>query len=148
MAISLRSFGGTSPGVIEEFERRNDLPLAKDYRRFLIEHNGGLLEQAACFVKGPNQEVLVQTLLGVGRTRDFDLQGWLEEYRAEMPPGFLVVAVGAGTMLFILGTGAAGAGVYCWDHAHAFEGSSEESGNTYEVAATFTEFLDSLVPVH
>ena len=147
MATDLRSFGGTSPAAVEAFERRNGLALPEDYRGFLIKHNGALVGPAACFVNGPDQEVLVQVLLGLGREADFDLQGWLDEYRDEMPAGFLIVAVGAGTMLFILGAGAAGGGVYCWDHAHAFEGSSEEDGNTYWVAATFAGFVDALVAV-
>ena len=53
-------------------------------------------------------------------------------------------------MMFILvpAQGADPAGVYCWDHAHVFPGSSEERGNTYFVAPTFGAFLDSLAPIH
>ena len=66
-----------------------------------------------------------------------------------MPAGSLITADGAG-MLFILVPAEAGdtAGVYCWDHAHQFDGSSEEGGNTYFVAPTFGAFLDALTPVH
>jgi hypothetical protein len=64
-----------------------------------------------------------------------------------MPAGSLIVATGAGAMLFILVPDPADAGVYCWDHAHNLTGSSEENGNTYFVAPTFADFLNSLAPV-
>ena len=146
MAVAFQSFGGTTPGAVNAFECHNRLTLPDDYRRFLLKHNGGVLDPAACLVKGPDQEVLVQTLLGLERSRDFDLHHWLEEYRDDMPPGFLIVAIGA-PALFILSTAGPDVGVHCWDHAHAFDGSSEEDGNTFPVAASFTEFMDSLVTV-
>lgn len=140
----LRSFGGTSPSVIDAFERLNNVVLPADYKAFLIEHNGRHLTAMACTVKGLNQQVLVEVLLGIGQQQDFDLQWWCDEYSEEMPSGFVVIALGA-TGMYILGTGEP-TGVYFWDDAHSFRTSSEE-GNTYRVAATFTEFLGSLVPV-
>lgn len=61
-----------------------------------------------------------------------------------MPADCIIAALGAGTFLFILKTGGEARGVYCWDHAHMFRESSEDQGNTYFVAPTFREFLDSL----
>lgn len=145
---NLRSFGGTTAAAVDAFERANGLTLPADYREFLTRHNGGFPDPAAaCVIPKQGQSVIVQTLLGLGREREFDLQGWHDEYGDEMPPGSLIVAVGAGAMLFILVPGAADAGVYCWDHAHNFAGSSEEDGNTYFVAPTFAAFLASLVAV-
>jgi len=142
-----KSFGGVVQRDVGAFKQRNNLKLPVDYEQFLVQHNGGLLPPVSCFVPGPNQDVLVAVLFGVNLARDFDLDGWLDEYRDEMLPGFLILGAGAGTMLFILGTDGADAGVYCWDHAHAPEGSSEADGNTFRVADTFTEFLNALTPL-
>lgn len=109
--------------------------------------NGGQLDSMVCFVADLNDGVLVEILLGVGQSeRAFDSEYWLGQYRPEMPTGFLVIGLGA-TGMFILGTEETSAGVYFWDDAHAFTGSSEEGGNTYLVAKTFTEFIESLRPV-
>lgn len=140
------SFGGIDASRIEAFEARNNLALPNDYKDFLITDNGGQLFPLGCRVSSINQNVLVEILLGVDQEREFDLQGWLDEYSREMPPGFLVFALGAGSMLFTLGTQGTDSGVYLWDHAHRFAGSSEETGNTYKLATTFTEFLDLLLP--
>ena len=100
--MNIQSFGGTRGGAVRTFELQNRVSLPEDYRAFLLEHNGGLLEQMVCFVPGPNQAVLLQVLLGVGCKSDFDLATWNSEYRDEMPADFLVIAIGAGAMLFIL----------------------------------------------
>lgn len=141
-----RSFGGIAESAIQAFEQRNGLSLPEDYRRFLRQQNGGLPDSLACFIKGPDQSVLIQALPGVDQDRDFDLQEWHDEYRDEMPPGFLIVALGSATFL-ILGTREDSRGVYCWDHAHVFAGSSEEDGNTFHIASSFTEFWNSLTPL-
>ena len=146
MRMILESFGDADPEMVYDLEQRNGLALPEDYKQFLLQHNGERLVRTACFIKQVNQSVLVEILLGVNQSRDFDVGGWLDEYRAEMPSGFLIVGLGA-TGMFILGTRAACSGVYFWDHAHMFRGSCEEEGNTYRVAATFTEFLDMLKPI-
>lgn len=143
--VKITGLGKSTDEIVRSFEDRNRMRLPGDYRKFLLDYNGGLVESGCCNVQGVGQDVLVQVLLGVGLARDFDLQGWLSEYREEMPPSALVIAVGA-TGLFILVTEGVHAGVHFWDHAHAFD-ASLEGGNTYPVAATFAEFVDGLHPV-
>jgi hypothetical protein len=144
--VRIKGFGNTSEEIIAAFEERNQVRLPVDYRQFLLENNGGLVEAGCCHVQGAEQDVLVQALLGLGQARDFDLQGWLMEYRDEMPRGSVIIAVGA-TGLFILVADAAPAGVHFWDHEHTFDASSTDGGNTYKVAATFTEFINGLRPI-
>jgi hypothetical protein len=146
---NLKSFGGTTAAAVEAFGRDNGLRLPPDYVEFLVRHNGGVPDPAAaCFVPGRGEGVIIEAFFGVGLNRAFDLQYLLDEYRDEMPAGSLIVAGGAG-MLFVLvpAEGGDDAGVYCWDHAHQFPGSSEEGGNTYFVAPTFVAFFGALTPV-
>ncbi len=147
MLTTLKSFGGASTSTVEAFERRNQLVLPSDYKEFFIQNNGGQLDSMACFVKDLNEGILVEIFLGIDQQeRTFNSEFWLNKFGPEMPTGFLVIALGA-TGMFILGTEGPSAGVYFWDDAHAFKGSSEEGGNTYRLTKTFTEFLDSLKPV-
>ena len=146
---NLRSFGGTTAEAVQAFAHDSGLTLPPDYVEFLVRHNGGVPDPAvSCFVPGPGEHVLIEAFFGVGRGRDFGLESWLDEYHDEMPAGSLIVADGAG-MLFILVPAERGddAGVYCWDHAHQFPGSSEEGGNTYFVAPSFGAFFEKLAPI-
>ena len=46
--------------------------------------------------------------------------------------------------MFILGTTVDLKGIYLWDHQHRYTGSSEENGNTFFIAETFSEWIQSL----
>jgi hypothetical protein len=74
----------------------------------------------------------------------FDLQECIDEFRDEMPKGALIIGSDPGAAMFILGTSPPLVGVYFWDHQHRFTGSSEESGNTFKLAPTFTAWLEKL----
>lgn len=147
MELFLKPFGAGEATTVEAFEQRNQLVLPDDYKEFLIQSNGGQLDGMACFVKAINDSVLVDVLLGIDQEeQSLSSDFWLDRFRNEMPAGFVVIGLGA-TGMFILGTKGPNVGVYFWDDAHTFAGSSKEGGNTYKVAETFREFLASLQPV-
>jgi len=137
------SFGGTTALAVDAFEERNRIRLPADYRELLIIHNGGRPVPSVCVVPELGEALRVDMLFGLGHVPSLDLDSWYKEYRSEMPPGFLVIG-GVGPILFILGTQKPDIGVFCWDHSHVLSGSSEEAGNTYRIASTFTEFVNSL----
>ena len=147
MLSFLKPFGAGDAVAVEAFERRNQLVLPDDYKEFLIQNNGGQLDGKVCFVEDLNDSVLVDVLLGIDQQeQSLSSDFWLSRFRREMPTGFVVIGLDA-TGMFILGTKEPDVGVYFWDDAHAFGGSSEEGGNTYRVAGTFGEFLGSLKSV-
>lgn len=148
MLTTIKPFGKISSTVVEAFERCNQLILPDDYKKFLISSNGGLVELMTCYIEKLNESVLLEVLLGIDQQeRSFNMGFWLNRFHDEMPKGFIVIGLGS-TGMFILGTDdkREDLGVYFWDDAHAFKGSSE-GGNTYRVAKSFTEFLGSLKPL-
>jgi hypothetical protein len=129
---------------IQAFERRNCLTLPADYRQFLLSHNGGMPRPSCSWIPTIRKEVIVDVLYGIADSKDLDLQECIDEFRDEMPKGALIIGSDPGAAMFILGTSPPLVGVYFWDHQHRFTGSSEESGNTFKLAPTFTAWLEKL----
>jgi hypothetical protein len=129
---------------LTEFAQKNHLRLPEDYRDFLVRFDGGAPHPKASWVATLKDYVLVDYLFGITRSRPLNLQFWLDEYRDEMPPGFLIVGKDPGGAFFILDAGEAQTGVYLWDHQHRYPGSSEEDGNTFLLAGAFSTWINSL----
>ena len=145
MATTFKTSGvNFSDAALRAFELNNDLNLPGDYRDFLVRHNGRCPSPNACWVAGIKDFVLVDELYGITRDDKSDLQFWIEEYGDEMPKGSVIVGGDPGGAMFILGTLAGSKGVYLWDHQHRYTGSSEENGNTFFIAETFTTWIQTL----
>ena len=129
---------------IAAFEQKYRLTLAPDYREFLLRHNGGCPQPDACWIPDQEEFVLVSALYGLGRPEELDLAFWHAEFGDEMPADFVILGEDPGGAMFIFGPGEENTGVFFWDHQHNFADSSEDAGNTYFLAETFTAWLDSL----
>jgi hypothetical protein len=140
---------GSNPNeeALKAFEANNALNLPLDYRDFLVGHNGGCPSPNACWVEDIDDFVLVDELYGIAREDASDLQFWIEEYGDEMPEGSVIVGGDPGGAMFILGTTVGFSGIYLWDHQHRYLGSSEESGNTFFIAETFSTWIHALQEV-
>jgi hypothetical protein len=143
----MQPFGKLTSDDLASFEQRNCLVLPTDYREFLIKNNGGKPGPLASRVSALNEMVMIDAFLGLTGLRGLDIQRRLDEYRDEIPPGFLIIAKDPRGNFFILGTRKSDPGVFYWDHTHAFKRSSQEGGNTYLIAKSFKEFFDALLPV-
>jgi hypothetical protein len=140
------ALGHAPSAAIAQFEQTYGLRLPQDYRRFLSNHNGGHPSDPRFCITSLGEEALVHYFFGLDTPDIRGLRGWLDEYGREMPPGFLIIGGDPGANFIIMGTETSEApGVYYWDHCYFFEASSDEE-NTYFLAASFTEFLDGLMP--
>jgi SMI1/KNR4 family protein SUKH-1 len=128
---------------IRAFEQRNGLTLPEDYRQFLLRHNGGRPEPAGSVIPELKEPILVGDFFGLTEDGSLSLQSYLDEYRDEMPDGWMVIATDPGAAFFVLGTRPPHVGVYFWDHQHFFSSSSEEE-NAYRLADSFQSWIDSL----
>ena len=142
-----RSFGTSSLESISKFEKKFDVVLPEDYKVFLLEHNGGVLDPNGCFIKGPDQFVPIGLLFGLleKKTRGFDLVHWAEEHLGDFPKGVVPIGGDCYANVIILGTSnAEHKGVFYYDGRPIFRETSED-GNTYQVSESFTEFMSNLV---
>lgn len=139
-----RSGGNLAEKELKAFELDNAINLPSDYRDFLRCHNGGCPSPNACWVDDIDDFVLVSELYGISLGGSSDLQLWISEYGEEMPEKSVVIGEDPGGAMFILGTTPDFKGVYLWDHQHRYTGSSEENGNTFLLAETFSAWLRTL----
>ncbi len=122
------------------------LPVA--YRVFLLRNNGGRPQPNAFPIDNNPADThgLVQAFLCIKEGDIYNLGTYVRRYRDRVPSGLLPIAVDPGGNLICLATSGVRAGkVYFWDHEEeANEGETPGYNNTYLIANSFDEFLNSL----
>lgn len=129
-------------------EARIGVRLPDDYRRFLLEHNGGE-PTPRCFRfadrTGPHTDGAVRAFAGIGSGDSYD---WDRLYRTfaaagRVPPDVVPIAKDSfGNLVCIVVRGAHRGTVYFWDHELETDPASYE--NMDRVADSFTAFLACL----
>jgi len=143
--INITSYGQAQESDLEAFEQKLGFPLPTDYRTFLENHNGGRVNSQTFFVEDLGESVLLRAFFGIKNpVETLNLDFWLNEYKDEIQETALIIGKEPGGGLILYITAGDEKGVYFWDHGHFFSESSEDDGNTYFLANTFTEFCDSL----
>lgn len=146
--IDFTSWGPIDEATVVAFEQEIGFPLPADYRTFIKEHNGCRFNDKVFFVKGLEQDIMLHVFYGITneRSRSLTLRYWLNEYGEDIENQTLLFGSdpGGGFLMYI--TTGEDKGIYYWDHAHFFETSTEEDGNTYFVAESFADFSSKLRP--
>ena len=127
---------------IAKFEGRLGRMLPEDYRAFLLEHNGGVPEWQDFFISDCNATVIVSRLFGLDRPSS-DIEKWTEELKHSLSEELIVIGFDPGGNRLLLDL--SDSTVWYWDSARHFPCSSDEE-NTYEVASSFTDFINQLAP--
>ncbi|UYZ64659.1 SMI1/KNR4 family protein [Hymenobacter weizhouensis] len=141
------SWGKNEESAISELEQQLGFSLPADYRSFLIENNGGRVDDDRFFVEGLGQHVMMDVFYGVThRNRALTLSYWAKDYGDELQEKTVIIGTDPGGGMITYITSGEDKGVYYWDHAHFFEESTEEDGNTYYVADSFADFCAKLTP--
>lgn len=111
------------------------LPL--EYRKFLLEHNGG--EPTSSFFnfkeKGEDGSD-VRAFLSLYPTKDTNLLAHIKTFKDRYPRGFFPIGFDSfGNLILIAVTGQERGGIYFWDH---------ENENTALLADNFDQFISEL----
>ena len=148
--MNITPWGENSKELVLSFEQQIGFALPEDYRQFLIKNNGAVVNQQAFFVKDLGQEVLLDVMYGLtnANARSLTLAYWLKEYEGEIGEKELVIGSDPGGHQILFITSGADKGVYYWDTNHFFAQSSKEEGDTYFLAASFSEFCELLTDYH
>ncbi len=128
-----------------EQELRAELP--RDYRSFLLAHNGGTPDPDVFIIGGdPEDEDVVSQFLGIQQGEYEDLFNLLGVFRGRIPDNLLPVARDPfGNLICLSITGENRGKVYFWDHEEeAMEGEVPDYRNVSWIADSFKSFLDSL----
>jgi hypothetical protein len=139
------SFGTVSAQKISALEKRLGVKFPADYKRFLRSTNGGCPEPN-CFTVPDRGDALVGILYGIRNERDScDLEYEQEQATLwdPLPKGLVAIGNDPGGCLLLLSTVGKNPGrVFFWDRKGFWV--RKDGHNTFPVAASFAEFLDSL----
>lgn len=139
-------FGGLSPSRLREFERKHALCLPEDYRRFLLEHNGGAPSPNTIDFEedGKPTSSDVQFIYGLHDGEDWARIEWhLESLAGRMvEEGLPIAGDSAGNEYLLITQGEREGQICFWDHERETDPPSDRSMSI--VAASFTEFAAKL----
>lgn len=136
------SNGKSSKENVVAFECEIKFRLPEDYKRFLIDTNGGVLQHALISPTKPGQ-LLIDCLFGLCEKSQLDLRFWLNEFRGDLPEKSLIIGSDAGGGFLLLCIEEDFAGVYYYDHSYLFSPSTDDE-NTYLIYSSFSELLFEL----
>ena len=139
-----RNFGNLSDTQIAELENRLNVTLPDDYKRFLSQTNGGVIDLDTNFlihIDDINEEASVDVLFGLTPQNSVtDLLYWNDTYGDDMFEDSIIIGTSLENGFIVLICSEEDPGVYYWDDTYHFEQSDDES-NTYFITDTFTDFL-------
>ena len=139
MAVGyLRREPPASPELIARLEAQLGHPLPDDYRGYLLQQDGGRLN---------NNDQAVNTVFGLGDVPDWaSMWGVLETYRDRVPGWLLPVADDDTGNLYVVSLRPSDLGtVWFWDHEEeADEGEPPTEDNIQYRSGSMTGFLEGL----
>ncbi|MBC2160078.1 SMI1/KNR4 family protein [Listeria booriae] len=129
--------------AIEDFEQRYNLKLAEDYKKFLLDFNGGYADPNVFKISEEQGESALNTLYGLGIDDEYDeLESIYESLDGIIPSGFISIADDSGGNQICLGLDDDYFGkVFVWIHDMEIE---EDMDNMFLLADDFKLFLDEL----
>lgn len=136
---------------IGRIEQELGYVLPREYRSFLLAHNGGQAVEGVFPIHDPPHDYhgLLDQFMCISPGDPYNLLDWVSDYTERLPPNLLPVAVDqAGNLITLSVAGPNTGKVYFWDHE--LEASQDETPtcvNVYPVADSFQAFLNSLRPI-
>ncbi|MBC2328034.1 SMI1/KNR4 family protein [Listeria booriae] len=142
--VSIESSNKKATSVaIEDFEQRYNLKLAEDYKKFLLDFNGGYADPNVFKISEEQGKSALNTLYGLGIDDEYDeLASVYESLDGIIPSGFISIADDSGGNQICLGVDDDYFGkIFVWMHDMEIE---EDMDNMFLLAADFKLFLDNL----
>jgi hypothetical protein len=144
MPTFARSFAPITSKKLADFEQRTRLCLPQDYQHFLLGTNGGIPSPNS-FLVPECGEAIADILYGLSNPTapcDLDYELAQSQLYDPLPEGFLPIGRDPGGNTLLLATcGEYEGQVFFWDRGGLWR---RDGQNTFFVASSFTEFLNSL----
>jgi hypothetical protein len=131
---------------LQQFESTLPAPFTDDYRKFLLNFNGGRPEANVFDIPGFGQAGVSEFFGILTEKEDGDLRAESLRMKARIPSEMLAVADAEGGNLLLLAlTGPDRGAVYLWDHEfEAEEGETPRRDTIHIVAKSFQTFFAAL----
>ena len=132
--------------AIGKIEARVGAPLPSDYRRFLLQSNGGVPTPDVIDVEGlPGSPTDVQVFFGIGRSVESSCLDWnLATLAGRLEAGLLPIACDSGGNVFCLSLRQPELGSVLYCDLQAVFGDLKASPELFHVSSSFRSFMDKL----
>ena len=145
--MKLDRFGFANEEAISILENKFEVVLPEDYKRFLLQENGGrntaYKYKNLVRISQISEEINIDVMFGVETNiKNADIEQWTSEYRDDLFPNSIIIGdtIQHGFIVFWL-SNEENRGIYYYDDTYNLEASSDEN-NAYFLVRTFTEFLE------
>ena len=146
MTMKLDRFGFANEEAISILENKFEVVLPEDYKRFLLQENGGrntaYKYKNLVRISQISEEINIDVMFGVETNiKNADIEQWTSEYRDDLFPNSIIIgdAIQHGFIVFWL-SNEENRGIYYYDDTYEFESSTDDV-NAYFLANSFSEFL-------
>ncbi|MDF7669754.1 SMI1/KNR4 family protein [Orbaceae bacterium ESL0721] len=141
---NINAIGTLSNRDIEHIENELKISFPDDYKQFLVNYNGGsveLNESNQLAIDGLSEKVTIDVLYGINTGYDnANIDFWTDKLKEDLLPETIIIGDSIMHGFFVMICSGELKGIYYWDDTYYFETSNDE-GNTYWIASTFTEFM-------
>ncbi|MCV9934089.1 SMI1/KNR4 family protein [Flavobacterium sp. LS1R47] len=142
--MKINSYGIGNIENIKKIEEEFGINLPEDYKIFLINNNGGEVDDAYFYVNDISQKIMMGLFYGVDLEKNAaNIIKINKEYEDDILDNSLLIGGDAGGGWILLVFDGESDGIWYYDHSYFFEESTDEL-NTYFICDTFTEFLEML----
>ena len=146
MIMKLDRFGFANEEAISILENKFEVVLPEDYKRFLLQENGGrntaYKYKNLVRISQISEEINIDVMFGVETNiKNADIEQWTSEYRDDLFPNSIIIGdtIQHGFIVFWL-SNEENRGIYYYDDTYEFESSTDDV-NAYFLANSFSEFL-------
>ena len=144
--MKLDRFGFANEEAISILENKYKVVLPEDYKRFLLQENGGrntaYKYKNLVRISQISEEINIYVMFGVETNmKNADIEQWTSEYRDDLFPNSIIIGdtIQHGFIVFWL-SNEENRGIYYYDDTYEFESSTDDV-NAYFLANSFSEFL-------
>lgn len=144
--MKLDRFGFANEEAISILENKFEVVLPEDYKRFLLQENGGrntaYKYKNLIRISQISEEINIDVMFGVETNmKNADIEQWTSEYRDDLFPNSIIIGdtIQHGFIVFWLSNDE-NRGIYYYDDTYEFESSTDDV-NAYFLANSFSEFL-------
>ena len=144
--MKLDRFGFANEEAISILENKFEVVLPEDYKRFLLQENGGrntaYKYKNLVRISQISEEINIDVMFGVETNiKNADIEQWTSEYRDDLFPNSIIIwdTIQHGFIVFWL-SNEENRGIYYYDDTYEFESSTDDV-NAYFLANSFSEFL-------
>jgi hypothetical protein len=129
---------------INKFEKEFSIKLPNDYKEYLLDNNGVIIEEAYFYINELKQYISMGVFYGIEiENNTIDIVKINREFEDDILENTLLIGEDEGGGMILLIFDGSNDGIWYYDHSYFFKESTDKL-NTYYICETFSEFMEIL----